>query len=73
MGLSILGIILLTGTLDLNRIMEWQDRHVWGVVVQPIGFLLFLISGFAETNRLPFDLPSRNRSWSAGFTPSIRR
>ena len=67
MGLSVLGIILLTGTLDLTRIIEWQDRHVWGVVVQPLGFLLFLISAFAETNRLPFDLPESEQELVGGF------
>jgi NADH-quinone oxidoreductase subunit H len=67
LGLSFLGIILLTGTLDLNRIIEWQDRHVWGVVAQPLGFLLFLISGFAETNRLPFDLPESEQELVGGF------
>jgi NADH-quinone oxidoreductase subunit H len=67
MGLSILGIILLTGSLDLNRIIEWQDRHVWGVVAQPLGFLLFLVSAFAETNRLPFDLPEAEQELVGGF------
>ena len=67
LGLSILGIVLITGTLDLNRIIEWQDRHVWGVVAQPLGFLLFLVSGFAETNRLPFDLPESEQELVGGF------
>ena len=67
LGLSILGIVLITGTLDLNGIIEWQDRHVWGVVAQPLGFLLFLISGFAETNRLPFDLPESEQELVGGF------
>jgi len=67
MGLSILGMILIAGTLDLNGIMEWQDRHTWGIFVQPLGFLLFLISGFAETNRLPFDLPEAEQELVGGF------
>ena len=50
-------MVLIAGSLDLNAIVNWQDRHVWGIVVQPLGFLLFLVSAFAETNRLPFDLP----------------
>src|SRR4051795_5900956 len=45
LGLSILGMILITGTLDLNGIIEWQDRHIWGCFAQPLGFLLFLVSG----------------------------
>jgi NADH-quinone oxidoreductase subunit H len=67
MGMSILGIILLTGSLDLNKIIEWQDRHVWGIFVQPLGFLLFLVSAFAETNRLPFDLPEAEQELVGGF------
>jgi NADH-quinone oxidoreductase subunit H len=67
MGLSILGMILITGTLDLNRIMDWQDRHVWGFLAQPLGCLLFVISAFAETNRLPFDLPESEQELVGGF------
>src|SRR4051794_32391190 len=67
LGLSILGMVLIAGSLDLNRIVNWQDRHAWGVVVQPIGFLLFLVSAFAETNRLPFDLPESEQELVGGF------
>jgi NADH-quinone oxidoreductase subunit H len=67
MGMSILGMILLTGSLDLNQIIQWQDRHVWGIFVQPLGFLLFLVSAFAETNRLPFDLPEAEQELVGGF------
>jgi NADH-quinone oxidoreductase subunit H len=67
LGMSILGIVLIAGSLDLNTIINWQDRHVWGLVVQPLGFLLFLISAFAETNRLPFDLPESEQELVGGF------
>jgi NADH-quinone oxidoreductase subunit H len=67
LGMSILGIVLIAGSLDLNTIVNWQDRHVWGLVVQPLGFLLFLISAFAETNRLPFDLPESEQELVGGF------
>ena len=67
LGMSILGMILITGSLDLNSIVEWQDRHVWGIFVQPLGFLLFLVSAFAETNRLPFDLPESEQELVGGF------
>lgn len=67
LGMSILGMVLLSGSLDLNRIIEWQDRNVWGVVAQPLGFLLFLVSAFAETNRLPFDLPESEQELVGGF------
>ena len=67
LGMSILGMILITGTLDLNGIIEWQDRHIWGFFAQPLGFLLFLVSAFAETNRLPFDLPESEQELVGGF------
>jgi NADH-quinone oxidoreductase subunit H len=67
LGMSVLGMVLLAGSLDLNTIVNWQDRHVWGFVVQPIGFLLFMISAFAETNRLPFDLPEAEQELVGGY------
>jgi NADH-quinone oxidoreductase subunit H len=67
LGLSILGMVLISGTLDLNQMVNWQNRVVWGVLVQPIGFLLFLVSSFAETNRLPFDLPESEQELVGGF------
>jgi NADH-quinone oxidoreductase subunit H len=67
LGMSVLGMVLLAGSLDLNAIVNWQDRHAWGVVVQPIGFLLFMISAFAETNRLPFDLPEAEQELVGGY------
>ena len=67
LGMSILGMILVCGSLDLNTMIEWQDRHVWGIFVQPLGFLLFLVSAFAETNRLPFDLPESEQELVGGF------
>ena len=67
LGLSILGIVLLSRSLDLNDIIGWQDRNVWGVIAQPIGFMLFVISAFAETNRLPFDLPESEQELVGGF------
>ena len=68
LGMSVLGMVLLAGSLDINEVINWQDRHgLWGVVVQPLGFLLFLISAFAETNRLPFDLPESEQELVGGF------
>jgi NADH-quinone oxidoreductase subunit H len=67
LGLSILGMVLICRSLDLNAIINWQDRHVWGVVVQPLGFILFMVSAFAETNRLPFDLPESEQELVGGF------
>jgi len=67
LGMSILGIVLLAHSLDLNTIVNWQDSHVWGIFVQPIGCLLFLTSAFAETNRLPFDLPEAEQELVGGY------
>ncbi len=67
LAMSILGMVLIVGSLDLTQIIAWQDRRVWGVFVQPIGFLLFLVSAFAETNRLPFDLPESEQELVGGF------
>src|SRR5262249_25742183 len=67
LGLSVLGMILIAGSLDLNAIINWQDRHVWGLFVSPVGFLIFLVSAFAETNRLPFDLPEAEQELVGGF------
>jgi NADH-quinone oxidoreductase subunit H len=67
LGLSVLGMVLIAGSLDLNQIIAWQDRRVWGIVVQPLGFLIFLVSAFAETNRLPFDLPESEQELVGGF------
>jgi NADH-quinone oxidoreductase subunit H len=67
LGLSIMGMVLIARSLELNDIINWQDRRIWGVFVQPIGFLLFLVSAFAETNRLPFDLPESEQELVGGF------
>jgi NADH-quinone oxidoreductase subunit H len=67
LGLSILGVVLAMSTLDLNSMINWQDHHVWGFFVSPVGFLIFLISSFAETNRLPFDLPESEQELVGGF------
>jgi NADH-quinone oxidoreductase subunit H len=67
LGLSIMGMVLIAGSLDLNDIINWQDRHFWGIVVSPLGFLIFLVSAFAETNRLPFDLPESEQELVGGF------
>ena len=66
MGLSLMGVVLLAGSFDLSVIIEAQ-RHLWFVVPQFLGFVLFLIAGVAETRRLPFDLPEAESELIAGF------
>lgn len=67
MGLSVMGMLLLVGSLSLTDVVSWQTSHTWGVVVQPIGFLLFLVSMFAEANRNPFDVAEGESEIVAGF------
>jgi len=64
--MSVLGVVLLTGSLNLNDIVEAQE-NVWYIFVQPIGFLVFLIASVAELNRTPFDLPEAESELVAGF------
>ncbi len=71
LGLSLIGVILQAGTLDLQRIVELQSRaHGAGWFIfwlQPLGFIIYLISAIAETNRVPFDLPEAETELVAGF------
>ncbi|ACJ35049.1 NADH-quinone oxidoreductase subunit NuoH [Anoxybacillus flavithermus] len=64
--MSVIGVILLSGSLNLNDIVAAQ-KDVWFIVVQPIGFLVFLIAAVAELNRTPFDLPEAESELVAGF------
>ena len=56
-GLTILGALLIYQTVDLTQMVAWQTKHVWGVVVQPVGFVLFFVATIVEMKRIPFDLP----------------
>ncbi len=66
MGLSIIGVLMLAGSLSMLDIVRAQ-RGMWFVVLQPLGFIVFLISSFAEANRCPFDLPEAESELVAGF------
>ena len=67
LGLALVGVMLLTGSLSLLGIVNWQQDHVWLIVFQPFGFLLYLVAAIAETNRAPFDLPEAENELVAGF------
>jgi NADH-quinone oxidoreductase subunit H len=67
MGLSIIALLLVTGTLSLGEIAEQQHGWHWNVLYQPLGFLLFLVCAFAETNRTPFDLPECETELVGGY------
>lgn len=66
MGLSLMGVVIQTGSFNLNDIVEAQ-RDVWYCVPQFIGLIIFLIAGIAEAHRLPFDLPEAEQELTAGF------
>jgi NADH-quinone oxidoreductase subunit H len=65
LGLAVMGVVLLAGSFSITRIVEAQ--HIPYIVLQPLGFLIFLICGIAETHRLPFDLPEAENELAAGF------
>jgi NADH-quinone oxidoreductase subunit H len=67
MGFSIGGVLLLSESLRPYAIVESQGALLWNVWVQPIGFITFLVSAFAETNRLPFDLPEAEPELVGGY------
>ncbi len=65
--MSILGVVLYAGSLNLEHMIDWQARHGWNVLYHPLAFLLFLTSVFAECNRLPFDLPEAEQELVGGY------
>jgi NADH-quinone oxidoreductase subunit H len=67
MGIAVLGIILANGTLKLDTIVANQFGWKWNIILQPLGFLTFLVSSFAETNRTPFDLPEAEQELVGGY------
>jgi NADH-quinone oxidoreductase subunit H len=69
MGASVLGVVIMAGTLDLNGIIYAQINSPfrWFIIPQIVAFFVFLISAFAETNRVPFDLPEAETELVAGF------
>ena len=67
MGISILGVVALSGTFDLREIVLAQEENGWYVIPQFIGFVIFLIAGIAESHRLPFDIPEAEQEICAGY------
>jgi NADH-quinone oxidoreductase subunit H len=73
MGLTVLGLILIYGSVDLNSIVERQSGTVlgflpaWGIVYQPLAAILFLTAGIAENKRIPFDLPEAESELISGY------
>lgn len=67
MGFSVAGVILLAESLRPIAIVNAQSGWMWNIILQPIGFITFLVSAFAETNRLPFDLPEAEPELVGGY------
>lgn len=67
MGLSVVGVIMVAQTLQLDKIVELQSGLAWNAFLTPIGFVTFVVASFAETNRLPFDLPEAEPELVGGY------
>jgi NADH-quinone oxidoreductase subunit H len=67
MGLSLVGLFMITSSVRLGDIVEWQSQYAWGIFVQPVGFFLFLAALAAEGKRVPFDQPEGESEIVAGY------
>jgi len=67
MGMSVVPVFLWVGNLNLSQVIDYQAKNGWMVWHAPVSFVIFLIASFAETNRLPFDLPESEQELVAGY------
>ncbi len=67
MGMSVVPLFLIVGELNLSDVITWQAKNGWLILYSPISFVIFLIAAFAETNRLPFDLPESETELVGGY------
>jgi NADH-quinone oxidoreductase subunit H len=67
LGLSLVGVLIVTGSLSLRDIVDAQRHMHWNIFIQPVAFFIYLISAYAETNRTPFDLPEAESELVAGY------
>ena len=73
LGLSLIGCFMLYNSLLLEDMVQWQTHHevlgvhLWGILVQPLAFILFFTASIAETKRIPFDVPEGESELAAGY------
>ena len=67
MGMSVIPVLMIVGNLNLSAIIGWQASYGWLVLYSPLSFFIFLVASFAETNRLPFDLPEAETELVGGY------
>jgi NADH-quinone oxidoreductase subunit H len=67
MGMSVIPVFLIVGDLNLSKVIEYQAQHGWLILYAPLSFGIFIIAAFAETNRLPFDLPESEQELVGGY------
>jgi NADH-quinone oxidoreductase subunit H len=67
MGMSVVAVFMVIGDLNLTRVVEYQAHSGWMVFKQPLAFVIFIVAAFAETNRLPFDLPESESELVGGY------
>lgn len=67
LGITLIAVFMISGSLSLNVIVQEQLDSYWNVVLQPLGFIIFLVCCFAETNRTPFDLPEAENELIGGY------
>ncbi|WMW78101.1 NADH-quinone oxidoreductase subunit NuoH [Flavobacterium sp. 20NA77.7] len=67
MGLAMIAILMMTGSLSLKEVTEYQAQNGWNILYQPVAFIIFLVCSFAETNRTPFDLAECESELIGGY------
>jgi NADH-quinone oxidoreductase subunit H len=67
LGLTLVGAMMVYGTVRLDDMVRWQGEHAWGIFVQPLAFVLFFAAAIAESKRIPFDLPEAESELVSGY------
>jgi NADH-quinone oxidoreductase subunit H len=67
LGLTVIGALMVYGTVRVDEMVRWQAQHAWGIFVQPLAFFLFFTAAVAESKRIPFDIPEGESEIVAGY------